>query len=59
MARDADIIAAVSGADVCLANSYYVYKSPLFHSVGPEYSCSIPEVVVMQSPDCRELDDLA
>ena len=27
--------------------------------VGPENSCGFPEVVVMQSMDCRELDDLA
>ena len=27
--------------------------------VGPENSCGFPKVVVMQSMDCRELDDLA
>ena len=31
----------------------------LYRVVGPENSCGFPEVVVMQSMDCRELDDLA
>ena len=27
-------------------------------TVGPEISCGAPTVVMMQSMDCRELDDL-
>ena len=47
----------LNGAD--LSNAKLRYSNLSGAGVGPENSCSIPEVVVMQSPDCRELDDLA